>query len=162
MANLYDIDREIMECIDMETGEIIDIEKLDALQMERDRKIDNILCWIKCLRADAKAMEEEEKILKKRREAVENKAESLSAYVSRFLDGKKWSSPRAQASFRRSESTEWTDWDAALAWCKEHAKEAVTEKTTYTLSKTVVKDLIKAGGEVPGAEIVEKNNLQIK
>ena len=33
---LYEIDNAILECIDMETGEVIDAEKLDALNMERE------------------------------------------------------------------------------------------------------------------------------
>ena len=33
MKALYEIDQEILECVDMETGEIIDPEKLTALQM---------------------------------------------------------------------------------------------------------------------------------
>ena len=40
--NLYEIEKEIMSCVDMETGEIIDCEKLDALTMERYQKIENI------------------------------------------------------------------------------------------------------------------------
>lgn len=34
---LYEIEQAIMDCIDMETGEIIDAEKLDQLQMERSK-----------------------------------------------------------------------------------------------------------------------------
>lgn len=33
---LYEIDARIGECIDVETGEILDYEKLDGLQMERE------------------------------------------------------------------------------------------------------------------------------
>lgn len=36
--NLYEIDQEIMNCVDMETGEIIDPARLDELQMDRDIK----------------------------------------------------------------------------------------------------------------------------
>ena len=39
---LDDIPKEIEACVDTETGEIIDIERLDALQMERDEKIGRI------------------------------------------------------------------------------------------------------------------------
>ena len=55
MANLFEIDRAIMDamekCIAPETGEI-DGEiytELEALQMERTKKIENIACWIKNL-----------------------------------------------------------------------------------------------------------------
>ena len=57
--NLYEIDNEILSCVDMETGEVVDMDKLNNLQMERDQKIENIGCWIKNLLADAKALKEE-------------------------------------------------------------------------------------------------------
>ena len=44
---LYEIDNAILECIDLETGEIIDTDKLDALQLERETKIENVALWIK-------------------------------------------------------------------------------------------------------------------
>ena len=34
---IYEIERGIEECVDEETGEILDYEKLDMLQMERDK-----------------------------------------------------------------------------------------------------------------------------
>ena len=51
MASLYDIDRSIMECVDMETGEIIDPGKLESLQMERR---ENIATSSRATRASAK------------------------------------------------------------------------------------------------------------
>lgn len=36
--NLYEIDNAILECVDQETGEIIDTDKLTSLQMARDEK----------------------------------------------------------------------------------------------------------------------------
>lgn len=45
--NLYEIDSKILECIDMETGELIDAEMLDKLSMERTEKIENVCLWIK-------------------------------------------------------------------------------------------------------------------
>ena len=61
--NLYEIDQEIMNCVDMETGEIIDPARLDELQMDRDIKIENIACWIKNLYADAEAFKTEKQSL---------------------------------------------------------------------------------------------------
>lgn len=48
---LYEINEAIMACVDVETGEIIDLDRLNALEMERDRKISNVACWIKDLKA---------------------------------------------------------------------------------------------------------------
>ena len=61
MSALYEIQEGILSCIDLKTGEIIDVERLHELQMERRQKIRNIACWIKNLLADARAYEEEEK-----------------------------------------------------------------------------------------------------
>ena len=80
--NLYDIDRQIQElienCVDPETGELtIDTAALDALQMEREAKIENLACYVKNLTADAKKIKAEEEALAQRRKAAENKAERL-------------------------------------------------------------------------------------
>ena len=49
---LYEIDEQILNCIDAETGEIIDADMLNALQMERDAKIEGVALWIKDLKAE--------------------------------------------------------------------------------------------------------------
>ena len=82
--NLYEIENEILNCVDMETGEIVDIEKLESLQMERDQKIENIGCWIKNLLADAKALKEEKDNLAARQKAAENKVASLKTFRKSF------------------------------------------------------------------------------
>lgn len=46
---LYEIDQAIMECVDLETGEIIDVEILSELQMERETKLESVALWIKKL-----------------------------------------------------------------------------------------------------------------
>ena len=57
MANLYEIDKKILECItnciDPDTGEITNSEQLEALQMERQTKLENVALYIKNLKADA-------------------------------------------------------------------------------------------------------------
>ena len=44
---LYEIDNAILDCIDLETGEIIDVDKLNELQLEKETKIENVALWIK-------------------------------------------------------------------------------------------------------------------
>ena len=48
---LYEIDAAMQECIDPETGEV-DAERIEALAMERDKKIENIALWIINIKAD--------------------------------------------------------------------------------------------------------------
>ena len=61
--NIYEIDSAILACVDSETGEVIDIEKLAELQVERERKIESVACWVKNLTANAQNIREEEKVL---------------------------------------------------------------------------------------------------
>ena len=55
MSSLYEIDQAIMSCIDSQTGEIVDYEKLSELQMEQEKKIEVVALWIKNLNADIEA-----------------------------------------------------------------------------------------------------------
>ena len=52
---LYEIDEAILGCIDTETGEVIDPERLTALQMERTEKIEGVALWIKDIKAEIEA-----------------------------------------------------------------------------------------------------------
>ena len=101
--NLYEISKEIEQAfdnaIDEETGEIISeaaIAYIDQLQMERDKKIENIGCWIKNLTADAYALKMEESALKDRRISAEKKAESLKRYLSSVLMGEKFQTTKVK------------------------------------------------------------------
>lgn len=77
MATLYEIDAAIMDCVDAESGEIIDEEQLNSLLMERSAKLEGVALWIKNLDSDAAAIRAEREALEKRQKAVENKAASL-------------------------------------------------------------------------------------
>ena len=68
--NLYDIDKAILSCVDMETGEIIDAEKLDELKMEKEQKIRNIACWVKELKAEAEALKQQKEAFAAREKAA--------------------------------------------------------------------------------------------
>ena len=57
--NIYQIDQEILNLVDPETGEIMDWEAFDALQMAREAKIENVACWYKNLVAEAAAIRQE-------------------------------------------------------------------------------------------------------
>jgi len=156
---LYDIDAGILALIN-EDGEIANIEEFEALNMARDAKIENISLWVKNLEADARAIRDEEKALAERRKANENKAESLKNYLSYFLQGQKFNSPRVGITYRKSESAVVDDEDAFKAWAKEKLPHCL--KVTVEVSKTELKAELKAGTDVKFARLVEKQNMQIK
>lgn len=156
---LYEIDKEIQALI-TEDGEIADYEQFEALNMERDRKIENVGCWVKNLTAEAKAIREEEKALAERRRAAENKADRLKSYLDNALAGNSFTSPRVAIGYRTSKAVEIADESVFLAWAQLHAPELV--RTTLAVDKTAVKDYIAGGGEVPCAAYVERKNIQVK
>lgn len=152
--NLYEIDQEIMNCVDMETGEIIDPVRLDELQMNRDTKIENIACWIKNLNADAEAFKAEKQSFADRQKAAENKAESLKKYLANYLAGQKFSTPKVAISFRKTSSVNVT--------YISQLPEEFLKFADPTPDKTTIKNAIKAGTTVAGAEIVEGQSISIK
>lgn len=152
--NLYEIDSAIMNCVDMETGEIIDMEALENLQMERDQKIENIGCWIKNLLADAKALKEEKDNLAARQKSAENKVASLKAYLSSYLNGEKFKTAKVAISYRKSDSV---DISEGAVIPDEYLK-----YSDPTPDKIGLKAALKAGEKFPGISIVTSSNIQIK
>ena len=155
--NLYDIEYEITNCVDSETGEIIDEKRLDALQMERQKKIENILLWIKNLKSEAGAIREEEKKLADRRQSDEKKAESLTQYVQNVLNGEKFNTSRVVVSYRKSEAVIVDDLQLMQETCDEYLKYKDPEP-----DKAKIKAALKDGITVPGCHLEERQNITIK
>lgn len=152
---LYEIDEEILNLVDQETGEVIDIERLEQLEMERDKKISNVACWIKDLKAEAEAIKTEKSALAKRQTVCENKVEQLKEYLIRALNGIKYKDARCSISYRKSESVEIDD-----AVINKLPEEYI--KVEKSVKKTELKDAMKLGFEFEGCRLIEKNNIQIK
>ena len=151
---IYEISEAILRCVDAETGEIIDIDRLDKLQMERDAKLENVACWIKDLKAEAEALKNEKQALEKRQKVAENKMESLKKYLAYALDGKAFKSTRASVTFRKSQSVEIADiYKLDENYLRYKEPEA---------DKTAIKEAIKAGKTVAGATLVENTSVTIK
>lgn len=155
MASLYEIDAEIMSCIDFETGEIIDPERLEALQMERGRKIENVALWVKNLKADLTAYKAEKEAFAERERQAKDKIESLSKWLTRALDGQKFSTSKVAVSFRKSEAVEIVD-ETKIP------KKFIRKKIETAPDKTAIKEAIKNGLKVRGAALVENQNISIK
>ena len=152
--NLYEINERILDCVDPETGEVVDIRMLEELQMERDSKIENIALWIKNLLSDAEELDREKKKLADRQRISENKAKSLKEYLSRFVNGEKFKTPRVSISWRKSESVSVDDISSVPDRFLKYSDPAP--------DKTAIKKAIKSGEDVPGARLIEGKNIQIK
>ena len=156
---IYEINEGILNCIDPETGEIIDIDKLNELELERDAKIENVACWIKELKAEAEAIKSEKLALAERQKVAENKAESLKKWLAYALQGEKFKTAKCSVSFRKTESVEVTD-EGLSNLMKEH-DELLTYKAPEP-NKKAIKDAIKDGLSVEGVQLVQNTSTIIK
>ena len=152
--NLFEIDSEILECVDVETGEIFDIDRFNALSMERDTKLENIALWIKNLKAEVEALKNEKESFAKRQKSAENKMESLKNYLSAYLEGNKFETSKVKVSFRTSESV---DYDDVYKIPDEFVKYKEPE-----VKKAELKKALKEGMKFEGVRLIEKQNIQIK
>ena len=154
MATLYEINEQIMDCCDFDTGEIIDEDKLNELQLAFDEKVENIGCWIKNLLSDAEAIKQEKMNLATRQAAAEKKAESLKRYLANVLDGNKFKTAKVQISFRKSKQVVVNDMSKI--------DDDYLKYSEPTVDKTKVKKALESGVKLDGVKLVENNNIQIK
>lgn len=158
MASLYEIDNAIASFefeIDEETGEILNFDELDNLKMAREQKCENIALYYKNVAAEAEMVKAEAKNLTERQKRLENKAENLKKYLAYALQGEKFSTSKVAVSYRKSESVKIDD-DYAIPdkWCEL----SVLKKP----NKKLIKDALKKGEHIDGAELIEKQNINIK
>ncbi len=152
--NLYEIDDAILECVDLETGEIFDAEKFEQLEIERETKIENICCWIKNLKAEAEALKAEKDAFAQRQKSAENKMESLKRYISAYLDGEKFKTAKVAVSFRKSESLEILE--------GANIPDEYLRFKEPEVNKVELKKALKAGERFDGVQLVENLNIQIR
>lgn len=144
--------------IDPETGMVFDITQLDALEMERDKKIENALLYEEQMKADAKEIDEYIKRLQERSRVKKNTAESI----------KQWLIGRMRES---GESKFETSHIRAILRVVTANKTVITNeqsippqylKTKIEPDTAAIKAALKSGEVVPGAELADSISLTIK
>lgn len=158
---LYEIDNALMELFDPETGEIVDVAQWDALTMQREQKLEGVVCWIKNLLADAEALKAEKSMLEAREKAARNKAERLTKWLESALQGEKLTTARCAVSYRKSVAVEIPDEELFVAYAGKECNDLLTYKQPVP-NKTAIKAALKEGRNVPGVQLVERQNIQIK
>lgn len=156
--NLYEIkqdfEKAIEECVDMETGEIINPTRLDELNMVLTDKRENVALYIKNLSAEAKAIDEEAKNLTNRKRVLNNKIEGLKKYLADNLEGHKFETAKVVVSFRKSEQLEINS--------TEHIPAEYLISQEPKIDKVALKKSIKQGAVINGVQVITKQNIQIK
>lgn len=154
MASLYEINEEILNCIDLETGEILDEEKFNQLSVDRNDKIENIALYYKNLLSEADAIKSEKEMFAHREKVIRNKAENLKKYLDSSLKGDKFSTVKVNISYRNSTCVDVDEEKIDAKWLK--------TITTTSVDKIKITEALKAGESISGAVLVEKKNINIK
>lgn len=153
----------LMQAIDNEElPEECIADTLEAITGEIEVKADNIACMLKNIEAEVKAIKEEEANLATRRKTKEKAYERLKEYLSATLQSlsiDKVETARNKITFRKSESVEIDD--TFIEWAQEN-REDLLKYSAPTADKTEIKKLLKGGAELQGAQLISKQNIQIK
>lgn len=162
MATLYEIDQAILDCIDFETGEIIDVEKLEKLQMERDCKIESIAKWIINLTNDAEAFKARKDYFAQREKIVKNKIERLEKYLTQATNEQPFITHDVSVKFTKSTPVEISDETNFIKWAQENDRDDLLTYKEPSANKTAIKNAINKGQKIEFCQIIEKQNIQIK
>ena len=163
MRALYDIDQEILNCVDTETGEILDAEKLDSLQMERETKLEGVALWIKDLNYEAQMVKEEADKLTARKRALDNRITSLKMWLLVALDGGKLKTPRCNVYPMHSQRVNVADEKELIEFLKTMEEpERFLKVHEPELRKDEIKKALKDGYEIPGAVLETTESVVIK
>jgi hypothetical protein len=161
MRALYHIDQELQainEELMAAQGELTpELEnKLVITKAELAEKSVNYAMVILNNQADSQAIETEIKRLKALKDAIDSTTDKLKEAVSNAMlmhDLTEVKSPLVKMTFRKSKSVHITD---------ENELDASFFEYKRTVNKTAIKKAIESGELVAGAELIEKDNLQIK
>lgn len=156
--NLFEIDARISQLFDEETGEIFDIEALEALEMAEKEKLTNIIRYYKNLEAEAASLKKAAKDLTDRAKAKESKMASLLSYIDSHQKGNAFECTEGVLKYTKSTTTDQVDEMAFLTW---EGRFGYGE-STFTPSKKAIGDAIKAGIKIPGWVRTEHQNPSIK
>ena len=167
MRKLYEIDRSIEELLsavtDPDTGEIVDLDALDDLLMEREQKIENVILFYKDVQAELAAVTHEYMTLQGRAERLGSTADGLKLYISKALNGEKFKTAKCEVSYRKSEAVDVDD--GFIEWANNPdnlALHFVRRKITDTPDRAAIKKYLKEGGSLEHCRLVEKQNISIK
>lgn len=157
--NLYQINQMIANLMTPDDdGVIADdaFDQLHLLSLAADEKLESIGCLLKDWRAEADAIKAECIVLTERRRVIEARADRLRKYAADMMTvmGKrKLETPRCVLAMRTSKAVEVLD-DAKVP-----AEYIAIERK---VQKAEIAKALKAGAEVPGAVLIERENLTVR
>ncbi len=137
-------------------------EMLQALVLAQTKSIEKLgkMCgFMKYLEHGIDACKKEEERIAKMRKVAQNRLKSIKKYLTPYVSekGKPITVGTFKLSIRKSQSVVVSDdfaGEANRQWCKKEIQ--------YTPDKVNMKIFLKTGADIPGAELVTNQNLQLK
>lgn len=154
MATLYEIKQDILDCIDMETGEIIDPDKLAQLQIDKHDKLHNIGLLYLNMRADMEQYKAEKERFAAKEKAAKRTMEWAKETLARELNGLKMDETEFTVTYRTSHPLVIAD-GAVIP-----ARFLVPQEPR--IDREGITRALKAGETINGCVLADKQNIQIK
>lgn len=157
-TEMAQVEKAIYDTLDPETGEVNgDLTQIyKNLQIAQEEKLKGyVYVSIKIDNTDELIDNEIERLKKIKERNKKVRERIFQALTDNLEVGKKYDLGLHQIGWRKSEAVEIENEDELPA-------NYITTKTTYTPNKMKIKEDIKAGKEVKGARLIERNNIQIK
>lgn len=157
MATLYELTGQFLDIYNMELDDETKVDTLDSIDWQTDyeNKVENYVKIIKNTEADVEARKNEIKRLTELNRADKRKIERMEENLkeSMVVTGhEQVDTTLFKVSFRKSEAVEVDDLLLPEAY----------KVATYKPDKKRLKEDLKNGLEILGAELVERKNLSIK
>lgn len=157
MATLYELTGQFLDIYNLELDDETKLDTLDSIDWQTDyeNKVENYIKVIKNTEADVEARKNEIKRLTELNKADERKNERMKEVLkeSMALTGhERVDTTLFKVSFRKSEAVEVDDLLLPEAY----------KVATYKPDKKRLKEDLKNGLEILGAELVERKNLSIR
>lgn len=156
--NLYELSLSFQEVQNMDLNPEVMQDTLDSIEDAIENKAENIAKLIRNLESDVSAYKEEEDRLKTKRQATENKVKWLKTYLedNMKLTGKtKFKSGMFNFSIQKNPAS------VNITDEKIIPVEFLIQQPPK-VDKTSIKEILKRGIEVPGAELKQTEGLRIR
>ena len=164
---LYEYDTEIAKLIDEfeayaaeHDGELPDemVLQMDELSIGKTDKLINYGRWCKSLVAEEAAYKTEADTIAKKRKSLKNRIEWVKNAIQGSLPvGQKIQDPTVTLNYRKSQAV-----IGSLLDSEDYDKHPLLVETKKSWSKKRIKEALKSGREIEGAELKDRHNLQVK
>ena len=158
---LYEVNHRIEELseqmVDIETGEINEeiFAELTELVEEKEDRLESIFLHIKNLASDITALKVERDSFDKRIKRKTREMDRLLDWTTMLQKGKTFETDKVRVKYRRSQKVEIKN-ESLIP------EKYIKFKTTKSPDKTAIKDVLRNGGYVEGAVLVERFNPNIE